>query len=238
MSFCDPSRDWSHLDFWRIQPLGIPAYRLGAVDLEVNWTAKDHAFVRYLIPTPRHGCLWTDAEALGFIGAAIPKEASKTASRINRKWREALAVRARDKDFAAGQLVRSFQTKSGGYAEVPQTITRGFAFHDGVAWLSAFRAALRGGVTGAEVARLNALVGNKGKQRWRVSDLRETAPIHVVSESHSCERYAWKGMTPGQPIFDAIVKLAEINNDDAFHWGDLEIGFGWGWLSNRKRSAA
>lgn len=223
-----PRRDFKHLDFWRIEPLALPRYRLGAFEIDVDWCERDHAFVRHLIPTPQHGCRWTDAEALGLIDAAIPKEAAKVAARINRRWRDALARRAGDDAFEAGVLVWNFNSaRSGG--------EQGFAFHDGVAWMSAFRAAVRGGVTGAEAARLNALLGRRGDARWRVKDLHEAEPIRVHEVDRSSERYRWKGMAKGQPLYDAIVGLAAINNDEAYEWGDLQIAFGWGWLSNRKK---
>lgn len=223
-------RDYSHLDFWRAIPTGPKAYLFGAVELEVSWSDQADAFVQYLIPTPRHGCLWSDAEALGHIGAAVSKEASRAARCINEPFRKALRARARDPDFVAGPLLRSFQNMSGGYGNLPRDAIRGFAFQDAMGWMSAFRAAVRGGITGAEVRRLNALIGT----RFRTADLREIEPIRNGYSKHTDE-FSWKGMAKEQPLYQAIVKQIELNNDSAFDWGYIEVMYGMGWLSSRKR---
>ena len=221
---------FEHLDFWRLVPTGSKSYLFGPVELTLTWSDNDDEFVRFLIPTPRHGCLWTDAEALGFIGAAVSKEASRIAARINRAFRRALFERAGE-EFKAGPLLRSFQNKSGGYGDVPASMTRGFAFNDGMAWMTAFGAAINGGITDEEVARLNKVT----LSRFTREQLRRPSGFRLYREYNKDVGFIWNDMAANEPLYRAIILQAEVNNDSPTEWGDIQVNFGWGWLSSHRK---
>lgn len=221
---------FAHLDFWRIKRLGDQRWAFGPIELVVKWRERDEALVYYLSQTPRHGMLWADAEAMEFIGSTATKEVAKVTRRINTRFWEALRLRAGAGGdlFVAGPLLRNFR-RVRNYSKKPREYDHGVAFQDGMAWVSAFRAAISGGITGAEVRRLNAMIHTK----FKVRDLREAEPIKVTV-SQNDDYLRWKGMSADQPLWQAIVRLAEHNNDEPLCWGDIHISYGWGWLTRRK----
>lgn len=233
--------DFAHLDYWRIKPLGGGLWAIGAIHMPIQWTPSQAAFVETLAASPRHGMEWSDAEALGHIGATIPKECSRIAAGINRVWRRALQECARDAEFWSPPIIRNFKTKTGGYADVPERIERGFAFHSGRATMEAFCAALHRGFTGVEAQRLSAIVG----RRFRAKELREPDGFRVSEDGggSSCG-WTWDNVYTDHAVWRAIKALCEANNDDPFEWPawggyppSISVHFGMGWLSSRRRDA-
>src|SRR5262249_37713524 len=96
-----------NLDNWRVKPLADGGFSFGPIHLRPRWRDGDAAFIGALSATPKHGMLWSDAEAQGFMQAQVSKEASAICSRINRAWRAAVSERAGRELSNIGGIVRS-----------------------------------------------------------------------------------------------------------------------------------
>lgn len=224
--------DWSHLDFWRVRPLEDGGFAFGPVHLVPRFNANAAAFVTALAPTPQHGMLWSDAEALGFLGAQIGKEASRLARHVNEPFRRAVRERAGAGDYHLdiAPLVRVCPQHGKG---TPMC----FSINSGAAWVSAFIAAVLGGITQEEVDRLNAIVEPERdvyEGCFTVADLARPPDLRIWIELRDVH-IAWKGFSRTHPLFRAIELLHHVNNDEPFDWGHVQCSFGWGWISRRRR---
>ena len=238
-------KDWSHLDYWRMRSLGDKVWALGPIHVRVpKWSDKTEAFVVQLAATPRHGMLWSDAEALGHLGAQISKEASRVARNINGPWRAALRDLAQDQEFNCGPLVVNRKTidKLGDYRTgVETTYTKCFTFRDGTATMDAFMAALHRGFTKTEAKRLSALTG----QRFLSRELVEPPGFEEDERCWSSTGWTWPDATREHPVWRAVKAMCLLNNDEPFQWPrwkpgthpSISVHFGMGWL-RRKEDAA
>lgn len=216
----------AHLDHWRIKPLDDGRFAFGPIHLAPRWSATDAGFIAALAVTPKHGMLWSDAEAQGFLQAQASKEASRVCARINRAWRASIDLRAGRELKNVGAIVRSCPTHGKG---TPMCIV----IHDGLAWMEAFRAAVVGGFSKEEAARLSTITG----VRFTKTALAKPAGWRTYHEYRSDIGFKWDDWREDHPMYRAIMALSLINGDDPYDWGDLRIAFHWGWLQDDARFA-
>lgn len=216
--------DWSHLDVWRIAPRE-GAFAFGPVTLSPRLNANARAFLAALAPTPKHGMLWSDAEAEGFMGAQISREAARVVRHINEPWRTAVRERANSDRYVA-PLVRSVPMHGKG---TPMCI----CINSGLGWAEAFIAAIEGGITSDEVKRLNQITGLK----FTKTALRKPTGLKIHYDSSRDIYVNWPGRTEDHPLHRALFAISLINGDTPFDWGDMQLTFGWGWLQDKKRYA-
>lgn len=214
-----------HLDNWRVLALDGGAFAFGPVHLAPRFTPAAGAFVAALAPTPKHGMLWSDAEARGLMDAQISKEATRRTRQINAPWRDAVCARAGVERYVA-PLVRSVTMHGKG---TPMCIV----INSGMAWAEAFLAAIEGGISAEEVQRLNAFTGLKFTRKALAK------PDGLKTRCEVGDLYvSWKGRTTEHPLHRALFALSLMNGDTPFDWGDIQLTFNWGWLQDRKRYAA
>lgn len=221
--------DNRHLDGWRIKLVGDGegrAFAFGPIHLLPKWRSVDADFVAALAATPKHGMLWSDAEAQGFMQAQVGKEASNLCARINRAWRASVCERAGTALNNIGPIVRSCPTHGRG---TPMCIV----IHDGLAWMEAWRAAVVGKVRREEVLRLNAITG----LNFKVGDLAKPDGWATYHEEPKTIGFKWRDWRRDHPMYRAIMALSLINGDNPYDWGDLKCVFHWGWLSDKDAMA-
>lgn len=215
-----------NLDNWRIKRLPDSEFAFGPVHLRPRWRESDAAFITALAATPKHGMLWSDAEAQGFMQAQVSKEASAICARINRAWRAVVCERAGRTLNNIGGLVRSCTQHGKG---TPMCIV----INDGLAWMEAWRAAVWGGVTKAEVDRLRSITG----VRFTKAQLALPAGFRTHHEYRNDIGFKWDDFRKDHPMFRAIMALSLINGDSPCEWGDITLSFHWGWLQDSKHMA-
>lgn len=215
-----------HLDNWRVLALDGGAFAFGPVHLAPRFTPAAGAFVAALAPTPKHGMLWSDAEARGFMDAQISKEATRRTRQINAPWRDAVCARAGVERYVA-PLVRSATMHGKG---TPMCI----AINSGMGWAEAFLAAIEGAISGDEVRRLNAFTGLTFTRKA----LSKPSGLKIHYDTSRDIYVNWRGRTADHPLHRALFALSLMNGDTPFDWGEIHLSFNWGWLQDRKRYAS
>lgn len=212
----------AHLDQWRVRALDDGVFAFGPVLLSPRFNPIAGAFVAALAPTPKHGMLWSDAEANGFMDAQISKEATRRVRQINEPWRDAVCARAGAARYVA-PLVRSVPMHGKG---TPMCVV----INSGLAWALA---AIEGGITADEVRRLNVFTGLKFTKK----SLAKPDGLKIHYDTARDFYVTWRGRTSDHPLHRALFALSLMNGDTPFDWGDIQLTFNWGWLQDRKRYA-